>query len=187
MKSRGTHGLLQRAVLVAVCAATGLATLGCGTSGNEGGAGPSDAPVTSTAANVVEETATIGQSIEVADLTSTVTELHRQKSFGTNADLGYVVAQVTVENKSTATHEYHRLQFHLQLPDGSSTNRTPIAGQAQLGQGELAPGEQATGQLIFTVEQAGGDFALVFEPRQDDRAERERGVWRFTSQPGEAR
>ena len=187
MKPRWSQRQLQRAITPAVGIAFVIGTLGCASGGSDSGSGTPNASPTQGAANVVEEKAAIGQPLEVAGLTSTVTEVHRQKSFGDNADAGYVVAQVTVANNSTAVQDYHRLQWDLRLPDGSSTNRTPIAGQKQLGQGELQPGEQATGSLIFTVEQKGGEFALVFEPRQDDAPERERGLWPFTSQPGDAK
>jgi hypothetical protein len=115
-----------------------------------------------------------------------VNQVERRKTVG-SVSAGYLIAQVTVANKSSAPQKYHRLQFRLQKPDGTSTNRTPIAGETQLGEGELAPGAQAEGQLIFTVEQAGGSFAILFEPRQDDQPERKRGRWPFESQPADAK
>jgi hypothetical protein len=187
MKSRWTQGQLQRVITLTACVMTALLALACDSGLSETGSRNTDASQKPGAANVVEKTAQMGQSVEVANLTATVTEVHRQRTFGENADAGYVVASVTVANKSTAAQDYHRLQWALRLPDGSSTNRTPIVGQTQLGQGTLEPGAQAEGQLIFTVGPAGGDFALVFEPRQDDKPERERGLWPFASQPGEAR
>jgi hypothetical protein len=187
MNPRWSQGLLRRAITLEVLVVMGFATLACASGGNGSGSGTPDASPAAGAANVTEKTAKLGESIEVAGFTSTVTEVHRQQSFGANAEAGYVVAQVTTVNSATTAQDYHRLQWQLRFPDGSSTNRTPIAGQTQLGQGELQPGEQVSGSLIFTVEQKGGEFAVVFEPRQDDEPERERGLWPFTSQPGEAR
>jgi hypothetical protein len=187
MKPRGSQGQLRRAITLEVLVVIGIATLGCAPGGTTSGSGTPDASPARGAANVMEKTAKMGQSIEVAGFTSTVTEVHRQQSFGPNAEAGYVVAQVTMVNSATTAQEYHRLQWQLRFPDGSSTNRTPIAGQTQLGQGELQPDEQVSGSLIFTVDQKGGEFAVVFEPRQEEKPERERGLWPFTSQPGDAR
>ena len=162
-----------------------LATSACASSGS--GAGGDDAGTPTTGGAKTEEiTASLGGSVEVASLTATVTEVQRRKTVG-SVDAGYLVAQVTVANKSQTVQSYHRLQFQLRKPDGTSTNRTPIAGETQLGQGELQPGEQAQGQLIFTVEQAAGTFAVLFEPRQDDQPEHKRAVWTFESSPADAR
>jgi hypothetical protein len=188
MKSRETQGHLRRAVVVVACVLAGLASSACGPGNSDTGSNAPTASPEPGGGLVEEETAKLGQSLEVDNLTATVNEVHRQKSFGPGIEAGYLVAQVTVANKSTAAQKYHRLDWELRLPDGSTTNRTPITGQTQVGQGDLEPGQQIAGQLIFMVEDKGGDFALMFEPRQqENKPEKQRGVWPFTSQPGDAR
>jgi hypothetical protein len=185
MKTRWTGGGLRLPVALVVGVMTALPALACaGTGGGTDAGSPGGAP-TSKDVKTDEVTATMGQPVEVANLTATVSRVDRRKTVG-SVSAGYLVAQVAVANKSSASQKYHRLQFRLQKPDGTSTNRTPIAGETQLGEGELAPGAQVEGQLIFTVEQAGGSFAVIFEPRQDDQPERKRGLWPFESQPADA-
>jgi hypothetical protein len=187
MMRSGTSSKRARSAKVAGGIIAIFASVGC--AGTAPGGGPDgDATPTSTAAKGVEEVAVaLGQSADVADLTATVEEVRRQKAFGGTSDLGYLVAKVNVVNNSKAARDYHRLQFRLIKPDGSSINRTPIAGVTQLGTGTLQPGDRVGGELIFTVEQVGGRFSVVYEPIQEGAAERKRGVWAFDSQPGDAR
>jgi hypothetical protein len=184
MKTRWTWGGQRHPVALGIGVMTLFACLACAGGSGGGGGGAAEEPPTTQ--KTEETTAALGQPVEVANLTATVHEVQRKQTVG-SVSAGYLVAQVSVANKSTTTQRYHRLQFRLRKPDGTSTNRTPIAGETQLGEGELQPGEQAQGQLIFTVEQAAGSFAVLFEPLQNEVPDRKRGAWPFESQPGDAR
>jgi hypothetical protein len=187
MKMTRGHGRLRRPAVVAVALMAGVASVACAEQDNASTEPGGGEPTAETTEGVDEVAAPIGQPVEVAGLTATVTEVARQASFGDAADAGYIVASVSVVNDSRGTKEYHRLHFRLRKPDGSSINRTPIAGVNQLGNGELEPGERVEGQLIFMVEQAAGQFAITFTPPQTTSDVRTQGVWSFESTPGDAR
>jgi hypothetical protein len=188
MKTSAALGRLQRASTLAVALSAAAFLVGCSNQdGSASNGGDSSTPTSEESALVTDVPVAMGSSIEVANLTATVEEVRRQKAVSAADDSGYVVAKVTVANESNAPRDYHRLQFRLRKPDGTSINRTPVAGVTQLGNGELQPGERVSGELIFLVEQAAGQFAVLFEPIQENEPEPKRGVWAFESQPGDAR
>jgi hypothetical protein len=187
MKGRGTRRYLRGSGALALgLLAVAAAAAACAKNDGATPAGGGGAPPTSASAAMEDVNAAIGQPAEVADLTATVTEVTRKRSVSAGSEAGYVVAQVSVANNSARDQRYTRLQFQLRKPDGTSINRTPVAGVVQLGEGTLPPGETVSGQLIFTVGDASGAFAITFTPRQDGQPEQKRGVWAFPSTPGDA-
>lgn len=138
--------------------------------------------------------AEVGDPVEVYGVTATVLEVGRVDAYGELDDWGYLWARVQVENTSSNEVDFHRRQFQLEKPDETVSNTANIAGESQLPGGTqsranvLEPGDTREGQVIFTVGDLDGQFAIVYRPDSPtgDPLDRERGVWVFESGPDDA-
>jgi hypothetical protein len=138
--------------------------------------------------------ANVGDALEVYGVTATVLEWGRVDAYSDLEDWGYIWARVQVENTSNNEVNFHRRQFQLEKPDDSVSNTANVTGEQQLPGGTqtraniLEPGDISEGQVIFTVGDLEGQFAVIYrpEPPTDDPLDRQRGVWVFESSPDDA-
>ena len=135
-----------------------------------------------------------GDPLEVYGITATALEWGRVEAYGELEDWGYIWVRVQVENTTNGDVDYHRRQFRLEKPDGTVSNTANIVGETQVpGVGgarpnQIPPGETREGQVIYTVGELDGQFALVYEPEPPtaDPLDVERGIWVFESSPEDA-
>lgn len=136
----------------------------------------------------------VGDSLEVYEITATALDWGRVEAYSELEDWGYIWVEVQVDNTTNSDVDYHRRQFRLEKPDGTVSNTANIVDQTQVpGVGgarpnQIPPGETREGQVIYTVGDLDGQFALVYEPDPPtaDPLDVERGVWVFESSPEDA-
>ncbi|MFP3907349.1 MAG: DUF4352 domain-containing protein [Acidimicrobiales bacterium] len=136
----------------------------------------------------------VDDPLEVYGITATVTEVGRVDEYNEFDTWGYIWARVRVENTTSREIDFHRRQFQLEKPDETVSNTASISTETQIEGSSvtrpdvLAPGETGEGQVIYTVGDLDGQFALIYrpDPPSEDVIDAERGVWVFESSPQDA-
>lgn len=136
----------------------------------------------------------VGDPLEVYGITATVLEVGRVAEYNEFDTWGYIWARVRVENTTSREIDFHRRQFRIERPDETVSNTANISTETQLEGSSvtrpdvLAPGETGEGQVIYTVGDLDGQFALIYgpDPPTEDVIDAERGVWVFESSPEDA-
>jgi hypothetical protein len=118
----------------------------------------------------------IGESARLSGYTATAMNAGFEQKLSEFEDEGYVWADVKIENRDDRAQPYNVFDWKLQTPGGQVINPT-ITSKPQLGSGDLVPGGNVTGQVIFEVGAAQGDFFLIYKPGAFDA---DRGVWKVT-------
>lgn len=125
----------------------------------------------------------LGESAEVHDLVATVVSGQFVQQLSETENAGYLVAEVKLENPDRGTTKYDRLDWALELPDGTTKNRIAAASQAdQFGTGEIEEGQTVQGKVFFQIGAEKGTFYVLYAPRRQARlneSEKERGVWQI--------
>jgi Domain of unknown function (DUF4352) len=131
----------------------------------------------------------LGDELEVYGLTAVVTSVERVETFSEIDNRGYIVADVSMTNTTGESVDYNRADWQIEKPDGTLSNTANVADQPQLQDDTIPDGATIEGKVIYTVGDADGQFAIIFQPAtlmSDDPLEAERAVWVFESAPGDA-
>lgn len=125
--------------------------------------------------------AEVGQKVESAGVALTVNSAQETQTIGAEQRLEqvsrplqagegkiYLVANVTIENKSQYRLGYQPAQFTVHDSHGTAYNTGVAAGSQPLGRGELEPTKDVTGLLTFVVPDNASDFVLTYRiPNRD--------------------
>jgi hypothetical protein len=126
----------------------------------------------------------LGDPAEVHGLEATAISGTFQQQLSDTDNAGYLVVDVKLENAASGTTSYDRLDWVLQLPDGTTKNRIAAAGQPdQMEGGDLERDQTLQGKVYFQIGTQRGAFYVLYAPRRAARTndtEKERGVWLVT-------
>ena len=126
----------------------------------------------------------LGDPAEVHGLEATAISGTFQQQLSDTDNAGYLVVDVKLENAASGTTSYDRLDWVLQLPDGTTKNRIAAAGQPdQMEGGDLERDQTLQGKVYFQIGTQRGAFYVLYAPRRAARTndtEKERGVWQVT-------
>jgi hypothetical protein len=131
----------------------------------------------------------LGDELEVYGMTAVVTSVERVDSFSDIDNRGYIVAEVSMTNTTGESVDYNRADWQIEKPDGTISNTANVADEPQLQNDNIPDGATIEGRVIYTVGDAEGQFAIIFQPAtlvSDDPLAAERAVWVFESSPGDA-
>lgn len=118
----------------------------------------------------------IGESAKLSGYTGTVTSAGFQQKVSDFEDGGYVVIEVTIENRDDKAQAYNTFDWRLQTPNGQVIDPGFTSNQT-LGSGDLVSGGKVSGKVVFEVGDAKGDFYIIYKPDAFDAA---RGIWKVT-------
>lgn len=118
----------------------------------------------------------LGQSARVSGYTATVTAATFRPTLSEFEDAGYLVADVTVENRDEEAQPYNTFDWKLQTPNGQVIDPTFTSGN-QLGSGDLVMDGSVNGNVVWEIGAAKGDFFVIYKPDPFDAA---RGIWKVT-------
>lgn len=116
----------------------------------------------------------IGESVQLSGYTATVTAATFRPTLSEFEDGGYLVAEVTVENRDDKAQPYNTFDWVLQTPNGQVIDPT-FTSEQQLGSGDLVQGGTVSGNVIWEIGAATGDFFIIYKPDPFDAA---RGIWK---------
>ena len=101
----------------------------------------------------------LGDSANVHGLTATVLGVEFVPQLSDTDTAGYLVATVKLENTESGTTKYDRLDWVLELADGSTKNRIAAAGQPdQIEADELERDQSVEGKVYFQIGPERGTF-----------------------------
>lgn len=118
----------------------------------------------------------IGDNVRLSGYTATVTAAEFQPTLSEFEDGGYLVAEVTVENRDDEAQPYNTFDWKLQTPNGQVIDPT-FTSVEQLGAGDLVQGGTVNGSVVWEIGAAKGDFFVIYKPDPFDAA---RGIWKVT-------
>lgn len=118
----------------------------------------------------------IGDSAKLSGYTATVTAAAFQQSISDFEDSGYVVTDVTIENRDDGAQAYNVFDWKLQTPNGQVID-PGFTSADTLGSGDLVGGGTVSGKVAFEVGDTKGDFYIIYKPDAFDAA---RGIWKVT-------
>lgn len=118
----------------------------------------------------------VGESAKLSGYTATVTSAGFQKEVSDFEDGGYVVIEVTIENRDDKAQPYNTFDWKLQTPNGQVIDPGFTSNQT-LGSGDLVSGGTVSGKVVFEVGDTKGDFFIIYKPDAFDAA---RGIWKVT-------
>ncbi|MDI7275682.1 MAG: DUF4352 domain-containing protein [Anaerolineae bacterium] len=110
----------------------------------------------------------VGQRCESAGISLTVYGVSRREEIDGSmpAPSGgtFLVLSVTVENLGRDRASYSPLFFHVGNPGGVTCTGILVAPAPELGSGELAAGERASGNVAFEIDRAAGNLMVLYQP-----------------------
>ncbi len=120
----------------------------------------------------------IGEAARLSGYTSAVTSAVFRQSFDSYSKAGYVVVNVSVENRDDRAQAYSPSDWKIQLPSGQVIDHTyeSDAGK-EIGSGDLVKGGKAQGVVVFETGNQKGDYYIIYKPDPYDAA---RGIWKVT-------
>jgi len=118
----------------------------------------------------------VGDSVKLSGYTATVTSTGFQQTLSVIEEDGYVVIEVTIENRDDKAQAYNTFDWKLQTPNGQVIDPSFTSGQ-MLGSGDLIFGGKVSGTVVFEVGVTKGDFFIIYKPDPFDSA---RGIWKVT-------
>lgn len=119
----------------------------------------------------------VGESAKLSGYTTTVTALGFQQSVSEYENKGYVVAEVTIENRDEKTQAYNGGDWKIQMPTGQVIDTCFCGlGAETISYGDLVTGGKVSGEVIFEAPSK-GDYYLIYDPDAGDSA---RGIWKVT-------
>ena len=118
----------------------------------------------------------VGESVRLSGYTATLTAATFRPTLSEFEDEGYVVADVTVENRDDEAQPYNTFDWKLQTPNGQVIDPT-FASVNQLGSGDLVQGGSVSGSVVWEIGAAKGEFFVIYKPDPFDAA---RGIWKVS-------
>lgn len=119
---------------------------------------------------------TFGDSAKLSGYTATVTSAEFQQTLSSFEDGGYMVIEVTIENRDDKAQSYSPFDWRLQTPAGQVIDPSFSSVQT-LDSGDLITGGKVSGKVVFEVGTTKGDFFIIYKPDPFDNA---RGIWKVT-------
>jgi hypothetical protein len=116
----------------------------------------------------------VGEAARLSGYTTTVDAAAFQAQLSEFETSGYVVIDVTTENRDERAQPFNEFDWALQSPDGAVISPTLNTTDAPLGSGDLVGGGVATGSVVFDVGAQTGEFFIIYKPDPFDAA---RGIW----------
>lgn len=78
---------------------------------------------------------------------------------------GYIVANVTIENRDKKSQSYSFTQWKVQTPNGEVIDATITSKNSASGlSADLVSGGKTTTDVVFKVGQTKGDFYIIYKP-----------------------
>lgn len=118
----------------------------------------------------------IGKAVEFSGYTTTVTAAGFRQSFDDFQTDGYLVADVTIENRDTRAQPYNTYDWRLQTPTGQVIDPGFVVMDGALSSGDLVQGGKVSGKVPFEVGSVKGDYYLIYKPDFGST----RGIWKVT-------
>lgn len=118
----------------------------------------------------------IGESAKLSGYTATVTAAAFRQELSSFEQDGYLVIEVTIENRDSKAQPYNTFDWKLQTPNGQVID-PGFSSNESLGSGDLVSGGKVSGKVTFEVGSTKGDFYIIYKPDPFDAA---RGVWKAT-------
>lgn len=118
----------------------------------------------------------IGDSAKLSGYTATVTAAGFQQTISDFEDEGYVVVEVTIENRDDSAQPYNLFDWRLQTPNGQVIDPGFTTADT-LESGDLVGGGSVSGKVVFEVGDTKGDYYIIYKPDAFDAA---RGIWSVT-------
>jgi hypothetical protein len=118
----------------------------------------------------------IGGEARLSGYTTTVTAAGFQQAVSDFEEDGYIVADVKIFNRDDKAQPYNVFDWSLQTPNGQVVD-IDFTTVETLSSGDLVPGGEVTGKVVFEVGTQKGDFYLIYKPDAFDGA---RGIWKVT-------
>lgn len=118
----------------------------------------------------------IGDSAKFSGYTATVTAAGFQQTISDFEDKGYVVTEVTIENRDDKAQPYNIYDWKLQTPNGQVIDPR-FSTADSLESGDLVEGGKVSGKVVFEVGDTKGDYYIIYKPDAFDSA---RGIWKVT-------
>lgn len=119
----------------------------------------------------------IGEAAKLSGYTATVTSTGFQESISDFETKGYIVVEVTIENRDDKAQSYNYFDWKIQTPSGQVIDPT-FSTVDTLGSGDLVKGGKVSGKVVFEVGATKGEFYVIYKPDQFDAA---RGIWKATA------
>lgn len=119
----------------------------------------------------------IGDSAKLSGYTATVVSAGFQQSVSDFEEDGYIVVDVTIENRDDKAQSYNYFDWKLQTPEGQVIDGAFVTID-HLGSGDLVNGGKVSGKVVFEVGATKGDFFIIYKPDAYDAA---RGIWKVTA------
>jgi hypothetical protein len=118
----------------------------------------------------------VGGSVRLSGYTATVVAAMFQPTLSEFEEQGYLVADVSVENRDDEAQPYNTFDWKLQTPNGQVIDPT-FTSANQLGSGDLVKGGTVSGRVVWEIGATKGDFFVIYKPDVFDAA---RGIWKVT-------
>ena len=116
------------------------------------------------------ETLDVGDSVEVRGVTATLNEVRTLPTTDLDQPIEspdnlFVATDLTFENTSEKTVAVSSLlEFILKDDDGYSASQTVHSQQRQLAEGDMAPGEKSSGEIVYEVPPESKSLQLDYNP-----------------------
>ncbi len=123
-----------------------------------------------------DQQAQLGGSVQLAGYTATVNSAEYRAQISDFETDGYLVANVTIENRDDRSQSYNTFDWKLQTPNGQVIDPTFVT-EEQLGSGDLVEGGSVSGDVVWEVGDVKGRYFLIYKPDPFNAA---RGIWGVT-------
>jgi hypothetical protein len=116
------------------------------------------------------ETLSVGDSVEVRGVRATLNEVRALPTTDLDQPIEspdnlFVATDLTFENTSDETVAVSSLlEFILKDDDGYSASQTVHSQQRQLAEGDIAPGDRSSGEIVYEVPPESKDLQLDYNP-----------------------
>ena len=119
----------------------------------------------------------VGESIEASGYTLVVNKAAFQQQINPFQDEGYLLVTAAITNRDTKAQPYNPFHWKLLTPTGTIIDPCFCSSPNELRSGDLAQGGAVSGNIVWEVGSAKGDFYVIWD---DPGFGAERGVWKVT-------
>jgi putative flippase GtrA len=120
-----------------------------------------------------DQAAALGEGVSIDGVVVAVVDAALEQRISNLEDGGYLVVPVSIRNESDATLPYSRSEWRVRTPAGHEY-QAALTTVDDLGAGEIPPGGEAAGRVLFEVGDETGAFHVTYAPGYGDGGH---GVW----------
>lgn len=110
----------------------------------------------------------VGQTATISDVNMTVTSVEKKTEIGefdkAASGKNYVIANVTIENKSDRSQPFSSFDFRIQTAGGQVLDTTFSTVEPRLETGDLVSGGKSTGNIVFEAPTEEGQQYIIWKP-----------------------